>query len=241
MVVFSTPPDIRAETRRDIPRARGAADRLDLAAWRERRGAETEQAGALGWLTGSADGRRFLALPPPRALAWGVPRADCPATGMRGGTATRAKAVEGALRACFAGLDTMAQTCGCRLVALDDAMLVGREQMAYATGVTARLRAPEMGIDGLFVAEHTANGATVIHGANAPVAHVTPANGAEVTVRLADGRLLTGRRTLLGVRRGRLAQRIHARDPAGRRFVLLIGFAPEELADSAGAWLAWPG
>ncbi|WP_285673760.1 hypothetical protein [Paralimibaculum aggregatum] len=245
-----------------------------------RNGARQIRADSLPWLTGSEVGRRFLAAAPPRALARGVPAARCPAVGLATdpGPGTmrpserRAAAAATALRRCLAALPERpgAEPCGCGLVALDRVLTVARGEMAYATGITARLRAPRLGIDGVLIAEDEPGGTTLLRDLRGPVARlsrpgsaaapplpdpaslgatsgIAPAaepplsHGPAALTLLADGTRLTGRREAVGFRRGRLAERIYLEDASGRRAVLLIGFSPAELAASAGAGLAWPG
>jgi len=153
----------------------------------------------------------------------------------------RAEVAGQALRSCLAQLVPERTGCGCRIVALDDLITVLREETAYATGTSARMRSASLGIDLLLVAEEDADGSTLLRDLRGPVARLV--NGADDTVTLsflATGDRFEGRRILVGFRRGRIAERIYVVDADGNRLSLLIGFEPDELAGGAGAWLAWP-
>jgi hypothetical protein len=263
MVVLPRPPAILASRSEDLDLAGRLALRSGSDALGARSEARVTSAGALAYLVGSAEGRRFLALPAPRALARGTPEAACPAIGVAGGPefTDRAAAAQRALGACIASLDpAVAQDCGCRLIALDDAVMVPRTDLAYATGTPARLYAPTLGLDALLVAEDPAprrapsgdtspadadgpaSYTTLLRDLTGPVADILHAEaiGGPVTIRFRGGAVFTGQSIPVGFRRGRIAERIYATDPQGRRLVILLGFSPAELAASAGAWRAWP-
>ncbi|MEM7499292.1 MAG: hypothetical protein AAF371_15035 [Pseudomonadota bacterium] len=228
------------------------AEKVNGARLAQRTGASRVRAAEIPILAQTAEGTAFLDRPLPRALAYGDPPAQCPAIGIsRPGARGRAEAVETAFTACFAALDggadgsamTMAtEECGCRLGALDDVVLLPREETVYARGTAARLRAPALGIDGLFVAGPSEGGGVVLSGVQGPFAIV--AFGPEGTARLAfldaPATVFEGADVKVGFRRGRLARRLYLQDVAGRRVSLLIGFAPAELEAYAAGWLAFP-
>ena len=241
MVVSESPPRILARRDADLARARRAADRLDPEARAARLGTRRTRAAGLGLLASAPAGRDFLSRPPHRALARGAPPASCPATGVAGGAEGRGAAAEAALSACLAALPAEAGDCGCRLVALDDLLLVPVGETTYASGVAARLKVPALGLDTLLVADAPEDGVTALRSAPGAVGEVVHLPEGRVRVRLATGAVFEGVSRAVGFRRGRLAERIHATDAEGRRLALLIGFPPSELAESAGAWLAWPG
>ncbi len=208
-----------------------------------RRLARPVRVDALPFLTETAEGRAYLAAPSPKALARGAPAASCPA--VAAAAVPPAAGDEGAavtaLRTCLARLGPHAEGCGCRLIAIDDVVLVPQQALAYATGVAARLYAPELGLDALLVAEATPDGGVLLRDLRGPVARLERGPDSAVTLVLLDGgRRFEGRSIPVGFHRGRIAERIYATDTAGRRLRLLIGFDPRELATYAGAWLAWP-
>lgn len=85
------------------------------------------------------EGLRFLALGPHRALAAGDPPASCPALAAGGG-GTAADAARAAAGLCLARLRAAeAGDCGCRILAVDDALLAPRAAFAHASGLPVRL------------------------------------------------------------------------------------------------------
>lgn len=243
MLVFSNPPIIAASTPEDLPVAMRVAANADPEALSKRESARWVGIDALPFLTSTESGNQFLAAAFPRALARGVPAESCPvdavATGVPG---THRETVAGeALRSCLAEIIPARPDCGCRIVALDELVTVPRGEIAYATGTTARMRSASLGIDLVLVAEESAGGETLLRDLYGPVAHLVHGDNNRVKLNfISTGREFDGYRIQVGFRRGRIAQRIYAIDADGNRLSLLIGFEPDELADGAGAWLAWP-
>lgn len=239
IVVSDAPPQVVASGAADLDRAERFGNRLDPDAMLARLDARLARADSLAWLTGSAEGRRFLAAPLPRAIARGTPSERCPAIGVAaeepGG---RGPTVRRALELCLAAVP---EDCGCALIAVDRVLTVGREEMAYATGVTARARIPAPGFDGLLIAEDEPDGSILLRDLAGPVGRIVRgAEGAATLTILDGGARFEGRSVAVGYRRGRLAERFYLEDAGGRRAVVLVGFSPAELAAGAGAGLAWP-
>lgn len=257
LVVMSSPPQIVVSAQGELAQAQRFGRTLAPDALLKRNGARRVRADSLPWLTQSKTGRRFLAAPAPRALARGAPAEKCPASAAAAGPSPdpsraegRAFVADAALTACLAALPSRARRsgCGCKLIALNDVLTEKRDEMAYATGVTARILAPDFGLDGVAIAEEEPGGGILLRSVTGPFAELTlEGDGAEGTAQMAflpgetgKGAVLTGTREALGYRRGRLAERIYLSDADGRRAIILIGFAPEELVNSAAAWLVWP-
>ncbi len=247
MVVLPSAPQIVVSEDEPFLRAERFARTFDPRELLRRAGARTVQADSLAWMIGSAQGRAFLKAPEPRAIARGEPAARCPATGLAhagepGAEGGHAETVRRALDRCLAALPDRPETegCGCKLLALDSVLTVPQSEMAYATGVTARVKAPDLGIDAILIAEDDPEEGTLLRDLRGPVARLLR-DGDRATLTLLDGGArLEGRREAVGFRRGRLAERLYLEDAQGRRAVLLIGFSPKELAERAGAGLAWP-
>ncbi|MEM0944741.1 MAG: hypothetical protein AAGI70_12440, partial [Pseudomonadota bacterium] len=238
MILLESPPQIASAGVEDLDGARLAARRADPARLAERAEAERVQVDQLAYLIGSAEGQAFLRSPGPRALARGNPAAICPAIGLAslpGGN--REEVAAAALGQCLADLGESRPDCGCQVLALDTVVTVPREELAYATGATARLRLG--GQDSVLVAEETGPGEILLRSLIGPVAQVTRLEGGQARITFGPDEVYEGQRLREGFRRGRLAERIYAEGPRGR-LTLLIGFEPDELAAQAGAWLAWP-
>lgn len=239
-VILGRPPVIALDGRGDILTARSRTALLDPESLGGRTDAVRVQAHALPWLSGSAEGRAFLSLPAPRVVVRGVPARQCPVARVSGGPEAPdlPSLVVRTLRACVAGAPV---GCGCQVVALDDLVLSPREDLAYATGVAARLRLERPRMDRLLVAEEVGPDRTMLRDLTGPVADLTI--GPDGTARIvfaADGPAYAGVARSTGYRRGRRTWVVDAADPeTGARLRLLIGFEPDEMAASAGALLAW--
>lgn len=233
------PPIVFAKDAAGVEIARTLISRLTPDALRERQGARRVDANELPWLSGSEAGRDFLSRTGNRVLVRGRPQGFCPmALAESAPSAPLSMLARSALTRC---LEQAPDGCGCRVVAINDALLTTLDEVTYATGIAARLRARSLGLDDLLVAEETPDRRILLRDLSGVVGEVAfnGDDGASITLRGTD-KTFRGTARKVGFRRGRLAQRIYATSEAGDRLSLLIGFGPEELAEYAGAWLAWP-
>lgn len=239
LLVMERPPLIAATDPAGVEVARRLMARLDPAELRAREGARFADANALPWLSGSQAGREYLSAQPQRLLVRGRPAAQCPVAFALSDVPAKpiADLAAQGLTQC---LNQAPEGCGCQVVAAGSVLLVPRTEINYATGIAARIRAAALDLDGFLVAEETPDGDVLLRDLSHAVARVTR-DGLDVTVTLAaSGEVYKGRSRPVGYRRGRLAERIYATNDQGERLSLLIGFDPDELAQFAGAWLAWP-
>jgi hypothetical protein len=180
-------------------------------------------------------GRRFLAMAPPRALALGHPAETCP-VGVVG--ATPRGTVEDCLAAAAARAD-----CGCRIVAVDDVVLIPSAEMAYAPGVGGRLFGHDPALGPLVVEERAATDASSLVAFRSAAGLVAVGelfdDGDATLVLAADGETFGGRREMRGWTRGRIKERLLLTGAGGRRLVALIGFEPEEVVALGPALASW--
>ncbi|MEM7742085.1 MAG: hypothetical protein AAF409_00125 [Pseudomonadota bacterium] len=240
MLVMDQPPRVAASTSDDIPVARRILGNLDPTEMQRRIDSRILSVNALPWLTSSAPGREFLTTPPQRVVVRGDPPERCPVAISRGAASSTPvpDLAADALKACLAAAGS---GCGCRVVAAGSVLLVPQEDVAYATGVSARIRARSLGLDGLLVAEETEDGRTLLRDLTTVVGQLSRQPDGTVELQFTgSGDTYVGEARAVGYRRGRLAERIYLENGHGERVSLLIGFGPDEVAASAGAWLAWP-
>lgn len=215
------------------------------------------------FLSQTVKGRDFLRIEGDRAIARGDPQDFCPVTETSENGATSARiAAASALSRCLASVRALppldqsgAATsgtpdpragCGCRLAAINDIVTLPRRDTGYATGAAARIKAGFLGIDGLFVAEDAGDGTIGLRDVEGVIGVIEPQGGdrASLTLRRpgsrTEGLRIAGVALPVGFRRGRLATRYYFDGGRGRRAVVLVGFDPAELAERAGAWLAFP-
>lgn len=241
-------PAIVAQTQTDVAQAEISARRIDARLPGATAGARIVEASAAPFLYGSPVGRRFLAASGARALARGDPAAQCPAAGLAVGPPTSDPGtVSGAaLSGCLALLSQQGRgaTCGCRILAIDNALAVSLRDLSYAPGVSARL----FGITGarqLIAEERTApdgeSTRVAFYDARGPVAiaELHPDGSAQM-LDLGGGAVFAGFRELHGWRRGRVAERLLLTGEDGKRVIALIGFEPADIAAAGNSLAAWP-
>lgn len=240
ILTMTRPPVVIAKDLAGVEVARTLISRLTPSALQDRKGARFVDANALPWLSGSAQGQAFLNAQPNRVLVRGAPAEMCPIAFTQSGpnsTPTQELA-RTALSRC---IQQAPKGCGCRVVAVRNSLLTTREEITYATGIAARIRARSLGLDGLLVAEEKTDGTILLRDLSGTIGSVSISEDDKVTLKLnGSDTVYSGISRNVGFRRGRLARRIYASNTAGERVSLLIGFDPDELAQIAGAWLAWP-
>lgn len=240
MLVMAHPPEVVAKDPADLPRVRLLMRSIAPEELRQRRGAHAVGVAMIPWISGSDVGREYLRLPPQRVLVRGDPARACPVAFAVHMPRARpiADVAAGALESCIA---KAGPGCGCKLIAAGAVLMVPLDELSYATGAAARLQVPSLDLNKMLVAEAVGDDAALLRDVGGIVGRVTHGPDGAVTVRL-DGipGAFVGTGDAVGFRRGRVAWRIHAKNPAGRRLNLLIGFSPAELTSHAAAWLAWP-
>ena len=234
------PPVIVVKSIDDLRVADNLISRLNIPELAKRKDTQYVDADALPWLSGSAPGREFLSARGNRVLVRGHPQEFCPIalTETAAGPEPFQNVAQTALSRC---LEEVPPGCGCRLIAMQDALLATQAEVTYATGIAARIKARSLGLDDLLVAEERQDGSVLLRDLSGVIGFVVTEPDGSVTIRLkGSDTVYSGKARDVGFRRGRLAQRIYAKNAAGERVSLLIGFNPDELAEFAGAWLAWP-
>ena len=204
-----------------------AAARLTFEALSQQRGARQVQIAAVPLLRSTTEGATFLEMAGHRALAQGEPSASCPALSHAPPNAPNpVAAATVSLSQC---LDELARrgapaSCGCRLIALDDALLAPLGRFAFAPAVSA-LMIHEGTATRLIAEAEVLNGTEIIRLRTAAgevgTLRALP-SGDEIAGVINEVRY-SGTRTPFGYRRGRLAERLTLQSPSGERLSLLIG------------------
>ena len=240
ILVLPRPPIVSAKDAHSVEVARQIMRNLSPTELSQREGARWVDASEVPWLTGSTTGRKFLSTPPQRVLVRGMPDTQCPVAMNVDGKASEpvSDLVARALGKCLAEARA---GCGCRVVAAGSILLVPREDVAYATGISARIKARSLGLDGFLIAEEAPENGLILRDLKGVVAELVRGDADTVTVRFrGSSEAYSGTSRMVGFRRGRKAERIYVANSDGQRVSILIGFEPDELAEFAGAWLAWP-
>lgn len=204
-----------------------AATRLTTTALSEQRGARLVQIAAVPLLRSTPEGAAFLAMQGHRALSQGEPVAACPALSVAPSNApTSIAAAEVSLTQCAAELvrRNAPETCGCRLIALDNALLAPIGRFSFAPAVSALLI--ERGKATRLIAEsEVQNGIAITRLRNVAgeVGVLRATGNSDEISGVIDDVSYSGTRAPFGFRRGRLAERITMTSAAGERLSLLIG------------------
>lgn len=195
------------------------------------RGLRLLEISAIPYLRRSPEGATFLRQPFPRALARGTPPHLCPAAAASSPTAENsAMAAEDALVQCLGALSDRGAdaSCGCRLLAVDNALVAPRRDFAFAPGVTAFLiRGQSRSAERLIAeSEPTNTGGEIVilrNAANVVATLVLTGETADLRLAASPEVIWTGTRRVFGYRRGRLSERMVLTSDDGRSMRLLIG------------------
>lgn len=197
----------------------------------EARGLRRLQISEIPYLRRSPEGAAFLGRSNPRALARGAPEARCPAAAASPpGAETSAAAANGALSLCFSRLKARGAdaSCGCQILAIDNALIAPRASFVFAPGVTAFLiRGRQEQIQRLVAESEPTpeSGESVLLRSASGVVGALALDGESAEMRLAAApdTVWRGDRRLFGYRRGRLSERVTLSAVDGRSIRLLIG------------------
>jgi len=224
-------PRLTAHSQSETAAAAGFAMRYLGERLPEARGLRLLEISAIPFLRRSPEGATFLRRPLPRALARGTPPQTCPAAAASSPTAANsALAAEDALTQC---LDVLAlrgadASCGCRLLAVDNALVAPRRDFTFAPGVTAFLIRPGTGAAERLIAESeltSAGGEMVVlrNAAGVVAALALKGDTAEMRLAATPEVIWRGARRMFGYRRGRLSERMVLTTADAQTIRLLIG------------------
>ncbi len=197
----------------------------------ETRGLRLLEISAIPYLRRSPEGAAFLKQQIPRALARGEPPQLCPAAAASSPSAgDTAVAAADALSRCLGVLSARGAdaTCGCSVLALNNALVAPRRDFVFAPGVTAFLIRGQTGAAERMIAESEpmAEGgeAVVLRNAAGVVGALALTDEmAEMRLASAPEVIWRGTRRMFGYRRGRVSERMVLTSDDGRSVRLLIG------------------
>lgn len=227
MAAPAAPPSLVASDSIDISSTSAGAATASASRFRELRGTRMVEVSEIPWLRASPEGALFIKSAFPRALARGEPAQSCPAASASdAGAGSRKEAASSALYKCLEMLERRdaAESCGCRLVAVDDTLLTTQEDFIYAPGVPALMMGPGEPLRLVAETVPPIDGVELVslRAANGEVARL--ALGGEVAeLLLMNGEKFSGAREPFGYRRGRLAERLTLTSTEGTKMTLLIG------------------
>lgn len=224
-------PTIISRSPGDIAAATNLAARYLGGRLPEARGLRFLEISAIPYLRRSPEGAAFLNLKSPRALARGAPAEICPAAATSSaGAETAIGAMEDALNQCLGQLSARGAntSCGCRVMAVDNALVASRRDFVFAPGVSAFMIRSGTGEAERLIAESepAPNGgeSVVLRNASGAVAVLGLKGGdAELRLRSAPTVIWRGPREFFGYRRGRLSERMVLTSDDGKIIRLLIG------------------
>lgn len=201
--------------------------RLTPEALSEQRGTRLVQIAAVPLLRSTQEGAAFLSAQGHRALAQGEPTASCPALSVAPpGAPTAFAATQASLTLC---LDVLARrgapaTCGCRLIALDNALMAPLGRFSFAPAVSALMIKGRKATRLIAEAEVQGDVAiTRLRDAAGEIGVLSAASASDEVAAIIDGVVYIGTRAPFGFRRGRLAERITLTGEDGERLSLLVG------------------
>jgi hypothetical protein len=253
-------PNIRLLPGESIDQFRETLSDEGLNRWRARFDTRSIEIANVPLMLSSWHGTRYALAQESKAIVQGAPADMCPVLVMKSGYASPMDAAKAAFSRCEQGVKALSQIdkafkdCGCRLLALNDLLLVEPEALRYATGVAAHLwyegessHKPiilvarsstkevfedigERGLGVLYL--YSVKGLYAVvkvtnDGNVSMVKYNSTANGVHSSNYRAYGQYVP-----IGFRRGRQAYKADMKDISGRTLHLIIGIEPEEYKDS---------